>query len=183
MNYNDLYEMFRKEKYSETLQQLSKNFLSEFAEYLNELKNQVSSDGDIFGKSSNNNKVLENSVSIFKSLILRRKKKLLNLVFVAAETGIMKRDYENMLEFEKKIFDKFVLAFEEGDKELTKMLNGERAKKEENNKLVIINEIIEQFIDMHGNFVGPFSAGDLVNLDLEICDILVSGGKASYVDD
>ena len=55
-------------------------------------------------------------MAIFKELVLRRKKKLLNLVFVAAETGIMKRDYENMLQFEKEIFDRLIKAFEEGDR-------------------------------------------------------------------
>ena len=50
-------------------------------------------------------KQLENAVSIFKELLLRRRKKLLTLVFVAAETGISKRDFENMLAVEKECFE------------------------------------------------------------------------------
>ena len=182
--YNDLYDLFRKEKYSENLMQLDKNFISEFSEYLRDLRNQGSSDSDFFsdnvGKSK---KQLENSIAIFKGLILRRKKKLLNLVFVAAETGILKRDYENMLDFEKKIFDKLVKAFDEGDKELARALNGRKEGEEEKSKMVIFEEGVEQFVDMTGNLIGPFAKGELANLDSAVCEVLVSGKKAKFVDD
>ena len=113
---------------------------------------------------------------------MRRKKKLLNLVFVAAETGIMKRDYETMLEFEKKMFDNLVKAFENGDKELSSILNGRDNNKEPANKMIIFNESVEQFIDMNGNAIGPFGKGELANLDSKICEVLIGGGKATFVD-
>ncbi len=181
--YNDLYEILRKEKYSETLQQIDKNFLNEFVEYLKKLREENKVDSDLFSNTVvESKKQLENSIAIFRGLILRRKKKLLQLVFVAAETGIMKRDYDNMFDFEKKVFDNLVKAFENGDKELTLMLNGKQDEKTVN-KMVIFNENVEQFVDMGGNIAGPFNKGDLVNLDSKICNILVSGGKAIYVDE
>ena len=95
MIYNDLYELLRKEKYSENLQQLPKNFILEVSVFLNGLKSDSTKEDDLFTDSAlKSKKQLENSIAIFKEMILRRKKKLLNLVFVAAETGIMKRDYE-----------------------------------------------------------------------------------------
>src|SRR3989344_6074690 len=98
LSYNDLYEVLRKEKYSELLQILPKNFLLDFCEYLVDKKEQSSKDDGLFVDSvMKSRKQVENSLAIFKELILRRKKKILNLVFVAAETGIMKRDYEIML--------------------------------------------------------------------------------------
>src|SRR3989338_2165112 len=127
LNYNDIYEILRKEKYSENLQLIDKNFLSDFVEYLKELRGRASGETELFADNlSQSKKQLENSIAIFKSLILRRKKKLLNLVFVAAETGIMKRDYENMIPFEREVFDKIVKAFEEGDKSLAKIMNGKK---------------------------------------------------------
>ena len=120
MGYNDLYELLRKEKFSETLQILPKNFLEDFCEYIGERKGESNNEEGLFADSvAKSKKQFENSISIFKELMLRRKKKLLNLVFVAAETGIMKRDYDTMFDFEKKVFDNFVRAFEEGDKELS----------------------------------------------------------------
>lgn len=182
--YNDLYELLRKEKYSETLQQIDKNFLIDFADYLKKMREEARGESDLFSNAGGESKKqLENSIAIFKSLILRRKKKLLQLVFVAAETGIMKRDYENMFDFERKMFDNLVKALESGDKELALILNGRQSSEQEAFKMIIFNENIEQFVDMEGNVAGPFSKGDLVNLDARICDILVKGGKASYVDE
>src|SRR3989344_4851921 len=102
MSYNDLYELLRKEKYSEPLQQLPKNFLSEFSGYIKENSFDYTQANEINDALSKSKKQFENSLSLFRELMLRRKKKILNLIFVAAETGIMKRDYENMLDVEKE---------------------------------------------------------------------------------
>lgn len=183
ITYNDLYDLLRKEKYSETLQQIDKNFLNDFAEYLKKSREETKGESDLFSDTTADlKKQLENSIAIFKGIILRRKKKLLQLVFVAAETGIMKKDYENMFDFEKKIFNDLVKALEEGDKELALVLNG-RPNNKESYKMIIFNENIEQFVDMNGQTIGPFSKGELVNLDSKVCDILITGGKASYVDE
>lgn len=184
LTYNDLYEILRKEKYSEALQPLPSGFVNDISFYLNEKKDESMRDGDLFIDSvMKSKKQLENSVSIFKELILRRKKKLLSLVFVAAETGIMKRDYENMLPFEREIFDKLVKTLDEGDKELSKLLKGKKDNEKDKNKMIIFTQNIEQFVDMTGNAVGPFTAGELANLNFQVSEILVSSGKANFVDE
>jgi DNA replication initiation complex subunit (GINS family) len=184
LSYNDIYEILRKEKFSEILQLLPKDFLKEISDYLSEKKEQSSKDDDLFADSINKTKKqLENSIAIFKELILRRKKKLLNLVFVAAETGIMKRDYENMLPMERDLFEKLVRAFEEGDKDLLKMMSVKKADEAKKSKMVIFNQNVEQFVDMTGSLVGPFTAGELANLEKDVSEILVTGGKASFVDE
>ena len=114
--------------------------------------------------------------------MLKRKKKLLNLVFVETETGIMKRDYENMIPIERETFDKLVKTFEEGGKEISKIVNGKNGAKEES-KIIIFKQQVEQFVDHTGNITGPFKAGDLANLNAEIAKILVSDKKATFVDE
>ncbi|MCX8158902.1 MAG: hypothetical protein N3D20_01260 [Candidatus Pacearchaeota archaeon] len=183
ISYNDLYELLRKEKFSENLQALPKNFLDEFSEYIQE-KREQSNISDFFSDATTKTKKqLENSIALFKELMLRRKKKILNLVFIAAETGIMKRDYENMLSFERELFEKLVKSFEEEDKEIGKIFNGKKGEVENKNKMIIFKQNVEQFVDMFGNVVGPFMAGELANLDAAVCEILVSSGKASFVDE
>ncbi len=184
ISYNDLYEILRKEKYSETLQVLPKGFVEDIAQYLSDKKEMGGEkEDDLFADSVlKAKKQLENAISIFKELMLRRKKKLLNLVFVAAETGIMKRDYENMLAHERDVFDRLVKAFEDGDKEMGKILNGKKGH-EDKHKMIIFNQGVEQFVGHKGEAIGPFASGELANLDAEIADILVKGGKAGYVDE
>jgi len=185
ITYNDLYEILRKEKYSETLQALPKNFVEDFSQYVSEKKTQAQGGDDLFADAAaKSKKQLENSISLFRELMLRRKKKMLNLVFVAAETGIMKRDYETMLQFEKEVFESFLKAFEEADKQLTGLLqNGGKEKTPEMFKMVMFNQPVEQFVDMTGNAIGPFNAGQIVNLDSSISQILVQSGKATFVDE
>jgi DNA replication initiation complex subunit (GINS family) len=182
LGYNELYEILRKEKHSESLQPLPKNFLDEFKEYIQE-SNKITPQEDLFSDSLiKSKKQLENAISLFKELMLKRKRKILNLVFVATETGIMKRDYENMLSQEKEIFENLVKTFEQGDKEISKILNNKQDKKE-TNKMVIFKQDVEEFVDHQGNTIGPFKSGELANLDKEIAQILVSGEKATFVDE
>jgi len=186
INYSDLYELLRKEKYSETLQFLPKNFVSELSDYLKGLREESSKeDGLLVGESVKMKKQLENSIAIFKELILRRKKKLLNLAFVATETGIMKRDYENMLSFEKEAFESLVKIFEDGDKKLFAILKGDtgKDKEEKKYKMIVFNQNVEQFVGMNGETFGPFKNGELTNVAKEVAEIFVSGGKASFVDE
>ena len=184
ISYTELYDVLRKEKYADTLQNLSKGFVSDYSIYVNDCRENTSKEGDLFMDSATKaKKQFENSISIFKELMLRRKKKILNLVFVAAETGIMKRDYENMLPFEREVFDRLVKAFEDGDKELSKMLSGKKEKEKGKFRMIMFSQEVEQFVDMSGGMLGPFVVGELANLNSEVAGILVSGGKASFVDE
>jgi len=182
LGYNELYEILRKEKYSDTLQPLPKNFIAEFREYVAE-QSEISPDTNLLSDSAiKSKKQLENAFSIFRELMLKRKRKLLNLIFIATETGIMKKDYENMLDLEKKSFETMVKSFEDSDKELNKLLNNKTEKKQAENKMLLFKQNIEEFVNHEGKSVGPFKLGDLVNLESRVADILVSEGKASFVD-
>lgn len=183
MDYNEIYEVLRKEKYSEQLQPLSKDFVEQIGLYFKEKKESFDViEGDMFSDTAlRSKKQFENSKAIFKELMLRRKKKILNLVFVAAETGIMKRDFGNMLSFEQELFEDLVSAVESGDKKLRDMING-RKEEEIKHKMVILNDDVEEMVDMNGNTIGPFKKGQLVNMDSQVAEVLVGGGKAGFVD-
>ena len=177
ITYNDLYEVLRKERYSEQLQPLGKEFIQELASYLKDKRSISEKSEDMFSDAiSKTKKQFENAVSMFRELILRRKKKLLNLSFVAAETGISKRDYENMLSFEKEIFDKIMSSIEEGDKKLAVLMNGKEEEKK--NKMVSFLQDINEFLGVNGETLGPFKKGEIANLPLDIANILVSDSKA-----
>jgi len=182
LTYNDLYEILRKEKYSEQLQLLDKNFVSEVAAYLAEKKQASEKKDDMFSDVViKTKKQLENAISIFKELITRRKKKILNLGFIAEETGISKRDFENMLEFEKEMFDKIINSLKEADVKINDTMNGKGKEKE--NVLIVFKENVDEFLDLSGEMVGPFEKGELANLPKEIVKILQNAGKAELVEE
>ncbi|MDP1729508.1 MAG: hypothetical protein Q8L27_04870 [archaeon] len=187
ITYNDLYEALRKERYSEQLQPLDKNFVKEVAEYLKDQEERISKEKDLFSEELlKNKKHLENAISIFKELMLRRKKKLLELAFVSAETGISKRDFENMLGFEKDTFERIMKAINEGDKKMEKTLHGLDENSEGNtqkNKLIIFKQDSDEFLDLEGNKLGPFKKGDIVNIPQEIANILIVDNKADPIEE
>lgn len=181
LTYNDIYEALRKEKYSEQLQPLPKNFINEVSSYLKEKKQISEKKEDMFSDAIiKTKKQFENAVSIFKEIMLRRKKKLLNLAFIAKETGISKRDFENMLDFEKEIFDKIVKSMEDADKKINDLMNGKQEKK--NHVLVTFKDKVDEFLDLNGEAIGPFDKGELANLPEEIVKILRDAGKVEVVE-
>jgi DNA replication initiation complex subunit (GINS family) len=177
ITYNDIYEASRKERYSDQLQPLPKNFITEVSDYLKEKKEIASKDNDVFSDVIiKTKKQLENAITLFKELILRRKKKILNLVLIAAETGISKQDFDNMLAFEKLLFDDLMKAIDISEKKLGDLLNGE--KDEKKNELIVFKENVEEFMGLNGEKMGPFEKGQIANLPREIVKILVDSGKA-----
>jgi DNA replication initiation complex subunit (GINS family) len=181
ITYNDIYEASRKERYSDQLQPLPKNFITEVSDYLKEKKEIASKDNDVFSDVIiKTKKQLENAITLFKELILRRKKKILNLVLIAAETGISKQDFDNMLAFEKLLFDDLMKAIDISEKKLGDLLNGE--KDEKKNELIVFKENVEEFMGLNGEKMGPFEKGQIANLPREIVKILVESGKTDKVE-
>jgi len=184
ITYNELYDVLRRERYSEQLQPIPKNFIKEVAAYLKDKKQIANKENDDFSDTIlKTKKQFENSIAIFKELMLRRKKKILELAFVAAETGISKRDFENMLAIEKESFDSIMKALEKGDKKVNETLKGagEDDKKPKNKMIVFIQDTSE-FLDLDGNKLGPFKKGDVANLAEEISNILIIDKKAESVE-
>jgi DNA replication initiation complex subunit (GINS family) len=183
ITYNDIYEASRKERYSEQLQPLSKKFVNEVSEYLKEKKEIASKEDDIFSDIIlKTKKQLENALTLFKELMIRRRKKILSLVLIAAETGISKRDFDNMLDFEKALFEEFMKCIDISDKKVNEMLNG-KVETVIRNDMVIFKEAAEEFVGMDGEKMGPFEEGQIANISKEIAKILVESGKAEYVNE
>lgn len=181
ITYNEVYEAARKERYSEQLQKLPKNFINEVSGYLKEKKDIASKQDDIFSDVIiKTKKQLENAITLFKELMLRRRKKILNLVLIAAETGISKQDFENMMAIEKDLFENLMKCIDCSDKQLNENLNGktEEAKK---NELIVFKEKVDELVDLSGGKIGPFEKGQIVNLSKEIAQILIDDNKAELV--
>ena len=183
ITFNDIYEAARKERYSEQLQKLNKNFILDVANYLKEKKEIASKEDDIFSDVIiKTKKQLENAVILFKELMLRRRKKILNLILIAAEIGISKQDFDNMIILEKELFEDLMKCIGVADKKLSKSLNGEKEEKVQKNELIVFKKNVEEFVDLEGEKMGPFEKGQIANIPNEIAKILVEGNKAELIE-
>ncbi len=182
ITYKNLYDALRKEKYSEQLQQLPKKFIFQVSQYLSEKKKTAEQDENLSSDEAvKTKKQLENAKSIFDELITLRKKKILGLAFVASETGIGKKDSENMLDFEKELFDSIMESVNDAGKKLKNDLDSESVS--EDMALILFSEDVEELVGFEGKPLGPFSKGEMCNLPKKIADIFVEQGKAEYVSE
>lgn len=183
ITYNDICEAERKERYSDQLQQIPKTFIKDVAEYLKEKKDMASEDSDVFSDVIvKTKKQLENAITFFRALIRRRKEKILKLVFVASETGISKQDFENMLSFEKTLFEELMKSVDLSEKALNALLNGGNVEQQKN-ELVVFVESLDEFMGLSGEKMGPFEKGQIANIPKEIAKILIDGKKVEIVGD
>jgi DNA replication initiation complex subunit (GINS family) len=183
ITYNDIYEAEKKERYSDQLQKLPKNFVNEVSDYLKEKKEIASKQDDLFSDVIiKTKKQLENALLLFKQLILRRKKKILQLVLIASETGISKQDFENMLQFEKVLFEELMKSIDSSDKKLSDLMNGKQ-EEQQKNEMVVFKEHAEEFMSLGGEKMGPYEKGQIANIPKEITKILVESGKAEKIEE
>ncbi len=183
ITYNDIYEASRKERYSEQLQGIPKNFITEVANYLKEKKEIAAKEDDVFSDVIiKTKKQLENAVTLFKELMLRRRKKILNLILIAAETGISKQDFENMLQIEKDLFEDLMKNIDATDRKLSGLLIGNGEKEEiMKNELVSFIEDVSEFMGFDGSVIGPFEKGQIANLPKEVVKILVEDKRCEII--
>jgi DNA replication initiation complex subunit (GINS family) len=182
ITYNEIYEASRAERYSEKLQKLPKNFISDVSSYLEEKKQTELGSEDAFSDIAlKTKKQLENAITLFKELMLRRRKKILNLVLIAAETGISKQDFNNMFEIEKELFEEFMKCIDANSIKLNELLNN-KTKKQETNKLVVFVENVSELVNVDGGKIGPYEKGQIANIPNEIANILIEGNKAELVN-
>ena len=183
ITYNEIYEAARKERYSEQLQKLPKRFVDDVADYLKSKKEMSMKEDDLFSDVIiKTKKQLENAITLFKELMLRRRKKILNLVLIAAETGISKQDFDNMMEFEKELFEDLMRCIDVSDKKLNNSLNG-GPEVIHKNEMVLFLDDVEEFVGIDGEKMGPYTKGQIGNLPKEITKILVDSHKAELIQE
>jgi len=182
ITYNDIYEASRKERYSEQLQAIPKNFILEVSNYLKEKKEIALKEDDVFSDVIiKTKKQIENAITLFKELMLRRRKKILSLILIASETGISKQDFDNMLQIEKDLFEDLMKNIDVADKKLGNLLNGGKAEGILKNELICFIDNVEEFVDVEGEKMGPYEKGQIVNIPKEIAKILVDDKKCEIV--
>lgn len=183
ITFSDIYEAMRKEKYSEQLQPLPKKFLFEASEYFREKKEFLDKESDSFSDVVlRDKKKLENAMASFKDLIRTRKKKILNLAYVASEVGINKKDFENLLGFEKDLFEEVVRSLESADETMNEDMSG-GSKNEVSHKLVRFVEDVPEFLNFEGEAVGPFDKGEIANLENEFVEILEKDKRVEVLEE
>ncbi len=183
ITYNDIYEAAKKERYSENLQAIPKSFVKDVAKYLKEKRESASKGEDVFSDVLlKTKKQLENAITLFQELLRRRRKKILNLVLIASETGISKQDFDNMFLIEKSLFEELMKCMEGSDKKLNEILNGGESEEGQKNTFIVFLEEAPEFAAPSGDKYGPYGIGDFANIPNEIAQIFLEDKVAESME-
>ncbi len=184
ITYEHIYETRNKERDTKNmLQKLPAKFLTDFSQYLQEKKNlsMQGSDDEFSEIALKTKKQIENARTLFKELMVLRRKKILNLVLVASETGITRQDFEFMLPFERELFESIMRSVEQSDRQLIEALQGAGESSVLNHDLVTFLEPVSSFVGLSGESLGPFEKGQIANLPKDVAKILIESGKCELI--
>lgn len=174
ITYNDIHEARIQEQSTNQLQKLPENFIGDVKSYIKEKKEIASKQDDEFSDIIiKTKKQLENALTLFREIIRIRKKKILDLVLIAAETGISKQDFENMFDFEKELFEELMQSIEKSEKKLNEILNNQISDKVK----IVFKEDVDEFVGLEGEKLGPFKKGQEVEISKDIAKILIEDDK------
>jgi DNA replication initiation complex subunit (GINS family) len=179
ITYNNIHEARISEQTTDRLQKLPDNFIEDIKSYIREKKEIASKEDDEFSEIIlKTKKQLENALTLFKEILRIRKKKILSLVLIASETGISKQDFENMLDFEKELFESLMESVEKSNNRLGKILSDKPNGKTK----VIFKEDVEEFAGLDGETIGPFKEGEEAEIPSEISEILLLDSKIEIIN-
>lgn len=207
ITFETLYDLLRREKGKEELQQLEGSFFSDVVAYLQEKKGLVdrkTDDDDLFsvGEKDKLEAELRNIQRILKELYGKREKKIIEMALNRSRTGSDIIDTSALLIEEKKLYEQLVGLFDkfrggvllnlfkgqmpcivEGEKPVVET-STEETKVDDNvekSKVRIINAI-PKFIGKDLKVYGPFETGVEVELEKSLAELLVEKKRAEYLD-
>ena len=207
ISYESLFELLRREKNRDELQQMDNEFFQSVVDYLKESEVKLESfkqkvDLQSIDEKSKIEKQLNNIKKIIHELYDRREKKIIDMAVNKSRTSTNIIDTSNLLTEEKILFESFVDILNSGRKGiLIKLLSQElpkiEVKKEEKTEIKSTEEnrpegdkenIMVRFISAVPKFVGPelevygpFEPEDMASLPKKIVDVLVKKNRAEIM--
>lgn len=208
ITYETLYELFRREKNREELQELSKTFFKDLVEYINIKKQTLDSkdESDNFTQAQRQKAIVqfENIKKILKELYEKRERKIISLALNKSRTGSDIINTKILLEEEKQLYDDLLTLFNNYRSGIQgNILNGLMpkivigisktneisgssdllAEKEslKTTKMVRFIQGVPKFVGKELETYGPFDKDDIATLPIEIADILIKKGRVQEI--
>ena len=204
ITYETLFDLLRKEKNREELQELQSSFFDDVVGYINEKKSIVENQTklDIFAEQEQEKATLQlkNIKRLIKELYDRREKKIMNMAINKARTGSNLINTNSLLQKEKEFFENLVKVLESARKGiLINVLNAQNTEKTEdkpaeepkdikieeesqNLKKIRILDNVPKFVGLDLEVYGPYQEEDVVNLPNQVADVLLNTNKAELVE-
>ena len=201
ITYENLYNILRKEKQNQELQELKDTFYNEVMAYIEEKKEILESQQkkeSIFTtiEVQKTKKQLENIFKILKELYEKRENKIIYLALLNSKTNEETNEESFMLERELELYESLKKVLDNSRNSIfDSIINGNKQKEQEdiepkdlkvekmpkNSKKITILKPIESFVDTNLKTRGPFKKEDMAILPEEIAELLISKNIAKEI--
>jgi len=203
INYETLYEMLRKEKGREELQEIHPSFYTNLVSYLNDKIGLVDSNRnkhDLFStaETSDIQTQIMNIRRMIRELFERREKKIIIMALNKSRTNSDIIDTSNLMGEERAFYEDVRGAMDRFRKGVLEMLITGRnpaveskipvekeiegpivePSNEDGTTMVRFLKSVPKFVDKELRVHGPFQEDDMANLPLDIAKVLILKGRA-----
>jgi len=197
--YEDIYELYRNERFSTDLQELTPGDLKKIKNYFEDKNKETKNQDQSLNLFSTHNRAkiqveLSNATRVVKDLLERRERKVISRAVFNSRSEDSLRDTSNMLKIEEELYDQLTVLLKrfrkgflatidnDGNYPIEKMQPLKIGKKSEPKvadvpKKYYALETIPEFFGPDTNKFGPFNQGDVVNAPEEIINILLPQNK------
>jgi len=195
ITYETLYELLRKEKYNQNVQELDEDFFKNIINYLEEKERiitQSPKDSAFSREITNTKKQLENAKKLIRELYERRENKIIQHALLASRSG--SREEIPLLPEENRLFTDVYSVFDKYRKEiLDSMLSNQQPiiketpktikteEKPSQNKLVRFIHPTPQFVTPDLKIYGPFEKEDMGYVPDNVANTLIKKKRAEEV--
>ena len=192
ITYETLYEILRRERTRQELQELEQDFFNKIVKYLKEktaiLESQKQKDSIFQEETKKTEKQLENIKKILKELYERRELKIIHLAVSSSRTKTNNK--LNLLPEEQILYNNIKTTLNQSrSKILERLVQGELPKEEpkpiksNENELKLIRFIkhVPKFVGTDNNNYGPFEPEMVANLPLKITELLINKERAEKI--
>ncbi len=192
ITYETLYELLRKEKYNQNIQELDKDFFKNVINYIEEKERLItqSPKDSVFSKEiTNTRKQVENAKKLIKELYERRENKIIQHASLASRSG--NKEEIPLLPEEQKLFNDVYAVFDKYRKEiLESMLSNQQPvikeipktikteEKPSTNKLIRFIHPTPQFVTPDLKIYGPFEKEDMCFIPEKVANTLIKKKRA-----
>jgi len=197
ITYESLYDLLRKERSSEDIQELDKEFFKNVSEYMGTKKEILSSQeskDSIFThtEAQKTRRQIEQIQKILKELYERREHKIVQLALFSSRTNSESKN-QNLLDEEidlylelKRTLSQFRDLFFDNikDNKIKEIEKSKVLKTQENQDSLARIRIIKpipKFVGDDLNIYGPFEEDDIASLSGKIANLLIENGKAELM--
>ena len=207
ITYETLFELLRKEKNREELQQLDDSFFKDVAEYLkekNKLFEEQKNKEDLFAAEERGKAEIQqqNIKKILRELYERREKKIINMAIDGSRTDSGIIDTSAMLLDEKRMYNLLVellnryrrgilfnlleanipnVGVSSEEFKEAKVEESKTEKEEPKTDKVKFLHAVPKFVGPDLQVYGPFEENDEAELPIKIVDVLVNKGRVEEI--